>query len=221
MPALSWKAALAGVAIVAGAAVAVHAATSEFTPPFMHHMGPGMTHGPGMMGGTGMVPDAATMAQLGAIHALFIDHDKIKRSVETLPDGIRTTTESDDPQVARLLKEHVASMRQRVEAGDDPRLPIESDALHAIFKNYDKIQTTVETTDKGIVVTQTSADKDTVADLQQHAAEVSDFVAQGMTAMRTAMMKRMGAMTMPAGMPGMTGHHAGIDPREAQPQENQ
>src|SRR6185437_816646 len=165
-------------------------------------------------------PDAATMAQLGAIHALFIDHDKIKRSVETLPDGIRTTTESDDPQVARLLKEHVASMRQRVEAGDDPRLPIESDALHSIFRNYDKIQTTVETTEKGIVVTQTSADKDTVTDLQQHASEVSDFVAQGMTAMRTAMMKRMGSVMMPAGMHGSAGHHAGMRSQETRQQEN-
>jgi hypothetical protein len=97
-------------------------------------------------------------------------------------------------------------MGKRVEAGNDPGLPIESDALHSIFKNYDKVQTKVETTDKGIVVTQTSTDKQTVAALQQHASEVSDFVTQGMVAMRTAMMKKMGGM-MPAGMhrgmPGM------------------
>ena len=180
----------------------------------MHRMG--MCGGSSMMhmGGMGMAHDSSTMAQLGAIHELFVNHDKITRTVANLPDGIRTTTESDDPHIAQLLKEHVASMRQRVEAGDDPGLPIESDALHSIFRNYDKIQTQVETTEKGIVVTQTSADKDTVAYLQQHASEVSDFVAQGMTAVRTAMMKRMGDMqTGPGNNFGLAGHGGTVHPQ--------
>jgi len=208
MPSISGKAALA-VAIVALAGVAVaHAASGpDAEPPFMHDMAAGAGHGMGpgmgprmMSGGAmGMGHDSATMAQLAAIHELFANHDRIRRTVVNLPDGIRTTTESDDPHIAQVLKEHVASMRQRVDAGSDPGLPIESDSLHAIFRNHDKIRTTVETTAKGVVVTQTSADRETVAFLQQHASEVSDFVAQGMVAMRTAMMKKMGGM-MPAGM---------------------
>lgn len=205
MPSLSWKATLAGALIIAGAGLgSAHAASApDFTPPFMHGMGPGMMP----VGAMGMAHESATMAQLGTMHTLLINHDRIKRTVINLPDGIRTTTESDDPQIAQLLKQHVADMGRRVGAGDDPGLPIESDALHAIFKTYDKIQTKVETTDKGIVVTQTSDDKATLASLQQHASEVSDFVTQGMVAMRTAMMKKMGGM-MAAGMHhGMPGNH--------------
>ncbi len=149
------------------------------------------------------------MAQLGTIHELFVNHDRIKRTVTNLPNGIRTTTESDDPRIAQLIKDHVASMGKRVATGDDPGLPIESDALHSIFRNYDKVRTTVETTDKGVVVTQTSSDPETVAALQKHASEVSDFVSEGMVAMRTAMMKKMGGMH-----PGMFGHHRPVHPRE-------
>jgi hypothetical protein len=165
------------------------------------------------MGAMGGSHDTAMMAELGTIHELFMNHDRIKREVTNLPDGIQTTTESDDPHVTRLLKEHVASMEQRVASGDDPGLPIESDALHSIFRNYDKIQTKTETTEKGVVVTQTSTDKATVAALQQHASEVSDFVKEGMVAMRTAMMKKMGSRMPAATHGGMSGPHGGEQPQ--------
>ena len=227
MSSTSWKVVVAGVVIVAGAGVgiAIAHAASDHMPPFMHHrgagMGPGMM-GPGMMGPgmmgmgpMGMAQDDATMAQLRTIHELFLNHDQIKRTVTNLPDGIRTTTESDDPHIAALIKEHVATMGDRVSRGDDPGLPIESDSLHSIFRNYDKVQTKVEQTEKGVVVTQTSDDRETVAALQQHASEVSDFVAEGMVAMRTAMMKKMGGM-MPAGMnPGMFMHRGPALPSES------
>lgn len=167
--------------------------------------GPGLMHGMGhaMMGmGHGMMragPNSATKAEMSIIHELIENHDRIRRSVTNLPDGIRTVTESDDPRIAQFIKEHVASMGQRVSAGNDPGLPIESPALHAIFRNKDKIKTTVETTDKGIIVVQTSSDQETVAVLQQHASEVSDLVRDGMQAMRTAMM-RNGGMMHGAGM---------------------
>jgi len=136
----------------------------------------------------------STQAQLQVIHAMFVNHDRIKRTVENLPNGIRTVTESDDPSLAELIKKHVAEMGSRVGAGDDPRLPIESDSLHAIFRDKDKIKTSYETTDKGVAVVQTSDDPRTVAALQKHASEVSDFVQEGMTALHTAMMKRGGMM---------------------------
>ena len=190
---LTTAAALA-VGIVAYAfGAASQEGSSGFSQPFMHKMGGGMMTGmgPGMMR---MGHDSATMAQMGVIHELFINHDRIKRTVTNLPDGIRTVTESDDPRIAQLIKEHVASMGQRVEAGNDPGLPIESEALRSIFKNYDKIHTRIEPTPTGVVVTQTSSDQTTVAALQQHASEVTDFVKDGMAAMRRAMMKNAGGM---------------------------
>ncbi len=172
-------------------------ATNPGMGPGRMRMAPGMTHGPGMHMGPGMTHmghDTATGAQLGDIHALLANHDKIKRTVTNLPDGIRTVTESDDPKIAALIKTHVAEMGQRVKAGDNPNLPIQSPALNEIYRNKDKIQTTYETTEKGVVVVQRSSDAATVAVLQQHAAEVTDLVRGGMSALHTAMMRNHGGM---------------------------
>ena len=64
----------------------------------------------------------------------------------------------------------------------------------SIFRNRDKIRTTIEATAKGIVVVQTSSDAETVSALQTHAAEVSDLVKRGMIAAHEGMMKRPGIM---------------------------
>lgn len=167
--------------------------------------GPGMQGrmGPGMMGmGMGMMGGNATMDERGDLHDLFFNHDKIKRTVTNLEDGIRTLTESDDPQVAATIKKHIAEMGKRVEEGRDPGLPIETPALHAIFDHKDKIKTTYETTDKGIIVVQTSTDKAAVKALQEHAAEVTDLAKRGMVAAQEAMMKNRGGM-MGHGMRGL------------------
>jgi hypothetical protein len=147
--------------------------------------------GAGMMG---RGHDAGTMAEMGDIHELFVNHDRITRTVTNLPNGIRTVTESADPRIAQLVKDHVTTMGQRVESGNDPGLPIESQALRSIYRNYEKIHTTFEPTATGIVVVQTSSDPETVAALQQHASEVTDFVKDGMAAMHAAMMKNGGMM---------------------------
>ncbi len=173
-------------------------------------MGGGMMAmgGPGMMA---MMGGNATMAERSDIHGLLFNHASIKRSVTNLPDGIRTVTESDDPQVAATIKKHVAEMGKRVDEGRDPGLPIESPALHSIFRDKDKIKTTYETTDKGIVVTQTSADAGAVKALQDHAAEVTDLAQRGMIAAQEAMMKNGGMMgrgMMAGGMMGRGMHGA-------------
>ena len=162
-------------------------------------MGPGMMGmGPGMMGMNG---GSATAAEHSDIRDLFFNHESIKRTVTNLPDGIRTVTESDDPQVAATIKKHVAEMGKRVEEGREPGLPIETPALHAIFRNKDKIKTVYETTEKGIVVVQTSTDATAVKALQDHAAEVTDLAQRGMVAAHEAMMKNGGGM-MGRGMRG-------------------
>jgi hypothetical protein len=209
------------IVITAALALAVGVGTFAFKSfsqeaghGFMHGMMRGMGPGSGMMGmGRGMMAadsNSASTAEMDVIHELIVNHDRIRRTVTNLPDGIRTVTESDDPRIAKLIKDHVGRMGERVSAGNDPGLPIESPALHAIFRNKDKITTTVETTDKGIVVVQTSGDKETVAVLQQHASEVSDLVRDGMLAVRTAMM-RNGAMQGEHMHGHMNGHmHGGM-----------
>lgn len=182
----------AAVLMVGIATYAVTASSEEGPRPMRHGMGGTMDRmGPGMMG---MAHDRATMAQMQDIHRLLASHDRIRRTVTNLPDGIRTVTESDDPEIAQLIKRHVAEMGKRVAAGDDPNLPMESAALHSIFRNREKINTKVETTEKGAVVTQTSNDADAVAALQEHASQVTDLVRGGIAAAHTAMMRNGGAM---------------------------
>lgn len=151
--------------------------------------------GMGGMGGMGMGfmvgagRDSATRAQMAVFHELVMNHERLTRSVTDLPDGIRTVTESDDPRLAQFIKEHVLAMDARVVKADDPNLPMESPALHAIFRDNAKVKTTIEQTARGVIVTQTSADAAVATALQQHARDVSDLVARGPAAMHDAMMK--------------------------------
>ena len=123
-----------------------------FGPPFMHHgmggMRPGMMHGgmmgeePGMMrGGTrgagmmgggmmgggmmGMAHDSATMEQLRVIHTLFVNHDRIKRTVANLPSGIRTVTEfgrsADRGPAENSRRRHDEARRRRGRSGTSDR----------------------------------------------------------------------------------------------------
>lgn len=150
-------------------------------------MGGAMQHGP--MAGGMHSGDAAFQADMQLVHEMLAGHDKIKRMVENLPDGIRTVTESEDPQVAQAIQAHVGSMEQRLKEGRifnlfSPTLPV-------LFDNKDKIKTKVETTQKGAIVTQTSADAKVVAALQAHAVEVSELARDGMAAMMRGMRASM------------------------------
>jgi len=137
----------------------------------------GTGHGAGIMAG---------------VHELFVGHDQLTRTVTLLPDGIRSVTESAAPRLAQLIKDHVTISNTQVVRGADPGLPMESDALRAIFAHHADIRTTIETTPNGVVVTQTSSNPEAVAALQQHAEEVTTFVKEGMAAMHAAMMKKRG-----------------------------
>ena len=194
----------AGIAATLGLGLAVAAALGQ---PFgmdhgaMHRMGPmAMMGGPGRMAGpTAMLTkqDAGSSADMDLVHEMLFNNTKIKRSVTQLPDGIRTVTESDDPQVAQALKAHVTSMSERLQDGRE--FNIFSHTLPLLFENRDKIVSKVEMTDKGAVVIQTSTDAKVVAALQGHAAEVTELAQEGMVAMRRGMMSRM-AMGPGSGM---------------------
>jgi len=173
---------LAGAGIVAGAAFA-HPDGGMEPGMMMRGMGP-------MMGGMGgpmaaMHGDPQFQADMRLVHEMLANNDKIRRTVTNLPDGIRTVTESDDAQTAQYLKAHVASMQKRLAEGRifnlfSPTLPI-------LFEKKDRIKTLVEQIEKGVVVTQTSADAEVVTALQAHAAEVSELARDGMVAMQRAM----------------------------------
>lgn len=170
-------------------------------------MGHGMSydtagHGP-MRGPVAMLTrqDANSSADMAIVMNLVHNNTGIRRVVTNLPDGIRTVTESDDPKVAADIKAHVASMSGRLKDGREFNLF--STTLPVIFDNAAKIKSSLEFSDKGVIVTRTSSDQKIVAALQAHAGEVSELVRDGMAGMRRGMKSRMAMGS--AGPRGATG----------------
>jgi hypothetical protein len=151
--------------------------------------------------------DVSFAADMELVHQLVMNNRAITRSVEHLPNGIRTRTESEFPAIAGFIKAHVASMEKRLEEGEVFNLF--SPTLPTIFENYERIRSTVEQTPTGVAVEQTSDDPALVAALQAHADEVTELVDEGMIAMMRGMMQSGGGGMMGGGMHGAGAtHHA-------------
>ena len=133
--------------------------------------------GPGRGPGRGRGPDAAMRADQEAFHYLLEHHAEISRTVAKTDNGVQTLTESDRPEVAKKIQEHVAAMHKRVEEGRGLRYW--DDLFAAIFERHASIHMSVENTDKGVRVTESSDNPVVVALVQAHAEVVSKFVAMG------------------------------------------
>jgi hypothetical protein len=145
-----------------------------------------MTNMPGLRGLDATPEESAELA------VMFKNFQLIDRTVENLPNGIRTVTNSTDDEVMANLVSHVVGMIDRVEEGRDPQIFIQSPTLDIFFLRGDRIDTQIDVTDEGIVVIQTSDDPELVEALQVHAAEVTDMADRGMEAVHDAMMRRGG-----------------------------
>ncbi len=141
--------------------------------------GPAGETGGGMMG-------AATAADMGSYMDLFDRHTEIRRTVEQVPGGIKTVTESDDPALAARLQAHVASMYGHLRQGQVVRCM--STSLPALFRDAGNYQRRLTLTAKGVAATETSSDPQLVQAIRAHAHEVSGFVQEGMPAMMRGMM---------------------------------
>jgi hypothetical protein len=179
--------------VVAVVASAAYGYSNRFA--LMHSMG-GHAMG-GMMGHDevnmpGLQGKNATPEESADLAVMFNNFKTFTRTVTNLPDGIRTVTTSSDPKVMTALTTHVSGMIGRVEALDDPQIFIQSPTLDIFFQRGKGITSTIDVTDEGIVVVQTSADPEVVTALHTHAGEVSDMAARGMQAVHEMMMKRGG-----------------------------
>ena len=131
----------------------------------------------GMGMGKGMGMDANFAADRDLFHFLLTNRADIKRTVKETKGGVETVTESDKPEIAKKIQEHVASMHARVKAGNGIHY---RDPLFAeVFRHYDKITMKVETTKKGVKVTESSDDPYVAKLIQSHAAVVSKFITNG------------------------------------------
>ncbi|MFO0866189.1 MAG: hypothetical protein U0744_16330 [Gemmataceae bacterium] len=121
--------------------------------------------------------DPAFVADRDLFHYLLDHREKIRRTVKKLEDGVETVTESDDAAVAAKIREHVASMKKRVE--ENRPIHRRDPLFDAIFHNAEKIVFKQEKTPEGVRVRETSKDPYVAKLLQAHAEVVSRFLANG------------------------------------------
>lgn len=65
--------------------------------------------------------DAAFAGDRDTFHYLLENHKDIKRTVKVLKDGVESLTESDKPEVAKKIQEHVPAMYERLKSGKGVR----------------------------------------------------------------------------------------------------
>ncbi|TMD14637.1 MAG: hypothetical protein E6I27_14285 [Chloroflexi bacterium] len=138
----------------------------------------------GMMSG-GMM-GSATSADMSMYMELFDRHTELRRTVEEVPGGVRTTTESDAPDLVTQLQAHVSSMYTHVEQRAE--VICMSNSLPTLFRNASRYRRQLLLTAKGVSVNETSSDPALTDAIRKHAQEVSGFVRDGMPAMMGGMM---------------------------------
>ena len=129
-----------------------------------------------------------TEAEVNNIKTIFKNHKEIKRTVTNLENGIKTETYSDNEEIRSAIVNHVTLMVTRIQENRNPKVLIQSPTLDKLFNNFDKIETSIELTETGIAVIQTSEDLKVVKLLQSHASEINDMVEKGMRAIHERMM---------------------------------
>lgn len=111
------------------------------------------------------------------IHALFDNHAKIVRNVKPTGDGYVALTESDDPAVARTLKQHIAQMQERLDSGLAVRRW--DPAFADYVRHYADIQHQLTPTAKGVRMEVRGRTAAAIRAAQNHARVISAFVAHG------------------------------------------
>lgn len=128
--------------------------------------------------------DPALRSDQDVFHALLRRHNDIRREVIEIPGGVETLTESDDPEVAGWIREHVHAMKARVEQ----RRPLRrwDPLFRAIFQHAHLIDMQVQDTPGGVRVRETSTNEHVTLLIRAHAKAVSGFVERGFDAAKHA-----------------------------------
>ena len=145
----------------------------------------------GMMG--------ASPADMSLYMDMFNRHTEITRTVEEIPGGIRTTTQSTSPDLVAQLQAHVSSMYSHLDQGAE--VMCMSGSLHTLFRHANGYRRQLTFTPTGVIAEETADDPALTQAIRAHAREVTGFVHDGMPPMMRGM---MGSGMMG---PGMMGPH--------------
>ncbi|HEV7581855.1 MAG TPA: hypothetical protein VGO77_15840 [Mycobacterium sp.] len=145
----------------------------------------------GMMG--------ASPADMSLYMEMFNRHSEITRAVEEIPGGIRTTTQSNSPDLVAQLQSHVSSMYSHVDHGAE--IMCMSGSLPTLFSRANGYRRQLTIIPTGVIAEETADDPALTQAIRAHAQEVTGFVRDGMPPMMRGM---MGSGMMG---PGMMGPH--------------
>ena len=146
-----------------------------------------LANGPGGGGMMGVGPVDMRMYM-----EMFSRHTEINRVVEEIPGGVRTTTESNSPDLAAQLQAHVSSMYSHLGEGAD--VMCMSQSLPTLFRNAGGYRRQLTLTPTGVIAEEIADDPAITQAIRDHAREVTGFVRDGMPAMMQQMMGPGGMM---------------------------
>ena len=150
-----------------------------------------LANGPGDGGMMGV-----SAADMQLYMEMFNRHTELNRVVEEIPGGVRTTTESNSPDLTAKLQAHVSSMYSHV--GQGAEVMCMSGSLPTLFRNASSYRRQLTFTPTGLIAEETADDPNITQAIRAHAREVTGFVVDGMPAMMGGMMD--GGMMGPGGM---------------------
>ena len=154
-----------------------------------------LTDGDGFMG--------ADSGDMSRYMEMFMRHNELSRVVEEIPGGVRTTTQSNSPELAAQLQAHVSSMYSHLDQGAE--VSCMSQSLPTLFRHANGYRRQLTFTPTGVIAEETADDPALTDAIRAHAREVTGFVQQGMPAMMQQMMGGCmtgGGMMGPGGMMG-------------------
>ena len=122
---------------------------------------------------------------------MFMRHNELNRVVQEIPSGVRTTTQSNSPELAAQLQAHVSSMYSHLDRGAE--VSCMSQSLPTLFRRAGGYRRQLTLTPTGVIAEETADDPALTEAIRAHAQEVTGFVQQGMPAM---MQQTMGGGTM-------------------------
>jgi len=108
---------------------------------------------------------------------LLENHSRLNRKTAFLPNGIRVTTRSTDPQLVSVLQQHVEGMEKRFASGRAIR---SWDPLFAaLFEFRDSISMHYENLPDGVLSEMTSDDPKIVELIKAHDETLHNFIRAG------------------------------------------
>ncbi len=132
---------------------------------------------------------------------MFNRHRELNRVVELIPGVVRTTTQSNAPELAAQLQAHVSNMYSHLDQGAE--VSCMSQSLPTLFRQANGYRRQLTLTPTGVIAEETADDPALTGAIRAHAREVTGFVQEGMPAMMQQMMS--GCMTGSGGTMGPGG----------------